>query len=65
MDTQKTPEQQDVEIINKVIPTWVQKLNWLYDHTFAPLDRFLEHLRAAPTRQFIADFEAREARRTN
>jgi len=61
MNTDKSINQNtDEEIINEVVPGYARVLNWLYEHSFGPLDRFVDHLRGASTRQMIADFEAAE-----
>jgi len=51
----------ETEILNNVVPRWARVLNWVYNHTFAPLDKFVDYLRGSSTRQFIAEFEAAEA----
>ena len=58
-------ESTDQEVIDRVVPRWAQTLNWIYEHTFGPLDRLVEYLKGSSTRQFIADFEAAEARNAN
>jgi hypothetical protein len=64
MDTEKSINQKtDQEVLNEVVPAYARALNWLYEHSFGPLDRFVDHLRGASTRQMIADFDAAEARK--
>lgn len=53
----------DQEVLNEVVPAYARALNWIYERTFGPLDRFVDTLRGAGTRKMIADFEAAEARK--
>lgn len=55
---QKTSEQQDVETLSKMIPWWASKLNWIYQHTFEPLNRFLDSFSATSTQRTIDGLEA-------
>jgi hypothetical protein len=65
MDSDKSVHQMtDEEVINQVVPKWAQALSWIYDHTVAPVDRLIDQLSGASTRQMIADFEDVEARRS-
>lgn len=59
-DTDNKPIQQltDQDIINKVVPGWARALNWLYEHTFAPVDRLIDWVSGVSTRKLVADFNA-------
>jgi hypothetical protein len=61
MTSQLDPQDQD--IINKCIPWWSRAINAVYEVTFAPLDRLVEYLGTLATRNMVADFEARQARK--
>lgn len=64
MDTNKPLTQMtDQEILNQMVPAYVRAINWIYNHSFAYANRFLDYLDGAGTRQMVADYEASEARK--